>query len=139
MLCPAPALSPAIARTARASGARWRRDRGNEGEGRKATDAGGQRPRERRGSAASPLFARRSPSTTPPNSTRAKATPAAIQVPAAVTTAVAAALASPLAAHAEVTPSLKNLLNSVIAGGVVVGAIVAAVTAVSGFDPVTRK
>lgn len=59
-------------------------------------------------------------------------------MPAAVTTAVAAALASPLAAHAEVTPSLKNLLNSVIAGGVVVAAIVVAVTAVSGFDPVTR-
>lgn len=52
---------------------------------------------------------------------------------------MAAALASPLAAHAEVTPSLKNLINSVVAGGVVLAVIVAAVTAVSGFDPVTRK
>jgi hypothetical protein len=42
--------------------------------------------------------------------------------------------------QAAVTPSLKNLLNSVIAGGVVLGAIVVAVSAVSGFDPInTRK
>ena len=47
-------------------------------------------------------------------------------------------LASPLAAQAEVTPSLKNLVQSVIAGGVVLVAIIVAVTAVSGFDPVTR-
>lgn len=47
-------------------------------------------------------------------------------------------LASPLAAQAEITPSLKNLVQSVIAGGVVLVAIIVAVTAVSGFDPVTR-
>ena len=42
--------------------------------------------------------------------------------------------------QAAVTPSLKNLLNSVIAGGVVLTAIVVAVSAVSGFDPInTRK
>ena len=48
---------------------------------------------------------------------------------------------SPLSpSQAAVTPSLKNLLNSVIAGGVVLGAIVVAVSAVSGFDPInTRK
>jgi hypothetical protein len=62
-----------------------------------------------------------------------------LQVPAAVTAAAGAMLASPLAASAEVTPSLKNLINSVVAGGVVLVAIVVAVTAVSGFDPVTRK
>jgi len=63
----------------------------------------------------------------------------ALEIPAAVTAAAGAMLASPLAAYAEVTPSLKNLINSVIAGGVVLVAIVGAVTAVSGFDPVTRK
>lgn len=63
----------------------------------------------------------------------------ALEIPAAVTAAAGAMLASPLAAHAEVTPSLKNLINSVVAGGVVLLVIVGAVTAVSGFDPVTRK
>ena len=37
-------------------------------------------------------------------------------MPAALTVAVGAALSSPLAAQAAVTPSLKNLINSVIAG-----------------------
>ena len=62
-----------------------------------------------------------------------------LEIPAGVTAAAGAMLASPLAASAEVTPSLKNLINSVVAGGVVLVAIVVAVTAVSGFDPVTRK
>lgn len=48
-------------------------------------------------------------------------------------------MANPLVAEAAVTPSLKNLLNSVIAGGVVLGAIAGAVSAVSAFDPVNRK
>ncbi|KAK9825154.1 hypothetical protein WJX81_006377 [Elliptochloris bilobata] len=61
-----------------------------------------------------------------------------VELPAAVTVAMGAVLASPLAAQAGVTPSLKNLINSVVAGGVVLGVIVAAVTAVSGFDPVSR-
>ena len=37
-------------------------------------------------------------------------------MPAALTVAAGAALSSPLAAQAGVTPSLKNLINSVIAG-----------------------
>ncbi len=37
-------------------------------------------------------------------------------MPAALTVAAGAALSSPLAAQAAVTPSLKNLINSVIAG-----------------------
>lgn len=61
-----------------------------------------------------------------------------VELPAAVTVAMGAVLASPLAAQAGVTPSLKNLINSLVAGGVVLGLIVAAVTAVSGFDPVSR-
>lgn len=63
----------------------------------------------------------------------------AIEIPVGVTAAAGAMLASPLAASAEVTPSLKNLINSVVAGGIVLVVIVGAVTAVSGFDPVTRK
>ena len=45
---------------------------------------------------------------------------------------------APLASQAGMTPSLKNLLNSVLAGGVVVGAIFAAVAFVANFDPVNR-
>ena len=45
----------------------------------------------------------------------------------------------PLVAEAAVTPSLKNLLNSVVAGGVVLGGIAAAVSAVSSFDTISRK
>ena len=39
-----------------------------------------------------------------------------LALPAALTVAAGAALSSPLAAQAGVTPSLKNLINSVIAG-----------------------
>ena len=46
---------------------------------------------------------------------------------------------NPLVAEAAVTPSLKNLLNSLVAGGVVLGTIAVAVSAVSSFDPVNRK
>merc|ERR1711862_595849 len=56
----------------------------------------------------------------------------------AITCSVVTLLSSPLAAQANVTPSLKNLLNSVVAGGVVVVFIGAAVTAVANFDPVDR-
>jgi len=52
---------------------------------------------------------------------------------------VATMMTHPLVAEAAVTPSLKNLLNSVVAGGVVLGAIVAAVSAVSSFDTISRK
>ena len=48
-------------------------------------------------------------------------------------------MANPLVAEAAVSPSLKNLLNSVIAGAVVLGGIFAAVTAVSSFDSIERK
>lgn len=58
---------------------------------------------------------------------------------AGVSAGVAAMMANPLVAEAAVTPSLKNLLNSVVAGGVVLGLIAAAITAVSSFDPVNRK
>lgn len=76
----------------------------------------------------------------PPSHTRsAERKQFALEIPAGVTAAAGAMLASPLAASAEVTPSLKNLINSVVAGGVVLVAIVVAVTAVSGFDPITRK
>jgi len=51
--------------------------------------------------------------------------------------AMAAGL-TPMAANAAMTPSLKNLLNSVVAGGVVLGAIGAALLAVANFDPVDR-
>ena len=53
--------------------------------------------------------------------------------------AVATMMANPLVAEAAVTPSLKNLLNSVIAGGVVLVAIAGAVSAVSNFDSIERK
>lgn len=57
---------------------------------------------------------------------------------AAVVTSLGAAMANPLVAQAGVTPTLKNLVNSVIAGAVVLGAIAIAVTAVANFDPVRR-
>ena len=81
-------------------------------------------------------FSSSSVSTTTNNSAERKQF--SLEIPAGVTAAAGAMLASPLAAHAEVTPSLKNLVQSVIAGGVVLVAIIVAVTAVSGFDPVTR-
>eukprot|EP00887_Chlorella_sp_A99_P005435 scaffold1.g5435.t1 len=55
-------------------------------------------------------------------------------VAAAVTCGLAAMLANPLVAEAAVTPSLKNLLNSVVAGGIVLGIIAAAISGVSNFD-----
>ena len=53
------------------------------------------------------------------------------QLVAGVTVGVAAMMAHPLVAEAAVTPSLKNLLNSLVAGGLVLGAIVLAITGVS--------
>lgn len=58
---------------------------------------------------------------------------------AGVTMAVATMMANPLVAEAAVTPSLKNLLNSVIAGGLVLTVIATAVSAVSNFDSIERK
>ena len=58
---------------------------------------------------------------------------------AAVTVTAATALTHPLAAEAAVTPSLKNLLQSVVAGGVVLGGLLGAVSLVAQFDPVNRK
>jgi hypothetical protein len=55
---------------------------------------------------------------------------------AGVTVGIATMMANPLVAEAAVTPSLKNLVNSVIAGGVLLGVIATAVTAVSSFDPI---
>ena len=62
-----------------------------------------------------------------------------LALPAAVTAAVGAVMANPLVAEAAVTPSLKNLINSVVAGSVVLGAIALAITAVSNFDRVVRR
>lgn len=76
------------------------------------------------------------PYSPPPWCSANKKTEAAV---AGVTAAVATMMAHPLVAEAAVTPSLKNLLNSVVAGGVVLGAIFAAVTAVSSFDSIQRK
>ena len=61
------------------------------------------------------------------------------KVAAGVTVGVGAMMMNPLVAEAAVTPSLKNLLNSLVAGGVVLGTIAVAVSAVSSFDPVNRK
>jgi hypothetical protein len=58
---------------------------------------------------------------------------------AGVAAGAAAMLASPLAAQAAVTPSLSNLLNSLVAGGAVLALIATAISAVSNFDPVSRK
>ena len=52
---------------------------------------------------------------------------------------MAAMMSSPLYAEAAVSPSLKNLLNSVVAGGFVFVAIFGAVIGVASFDPVARK
>ena len=60
-------------------------------------------------------------------------------VAAGVSAAVIGYLANPLVAEAAVTPSLKNLLNSVVAGGLVLAVIAGAVTAVSNFDSIERK
>ncbi|CAG9465846.1 unnamed protein product [Pedinophyceae sp. YPF-701] len=60
------------------------------------------------------------------------------KVAAAVIASTGAVMANPLVAEAAVTPSLKNLLNSVVAGGVVLIAIAGAVTAVSSFDQLDR-
>jgi hypothetical protein len=61
------------------------------------------------------------------------------KVAAAVTVGVGAMMANPLVAEAAVTPSLKNLLNSVVAGGVVLGGIAVAVSAVSSFDRIRKE
>ena len=61
-----------------------------------------------------------------------------IALPAGVSAGLVAMLSHPLVAEAGVTPSLKNLLNSLIAGGVVLALIVAAVSGVAAFDPVAR-
>jgi hypothetical protein len=61
------------------------------------------------------------------------------KVMAGVTVGVGAMMAHPLVAEAAVTPSLKNLLNSVVAGGLVLGTIALAISTVSSFDPVNRK
>lgn len=60
------------------------------------------------------------------------------QFPSTLVASVVIIMTSPLLTQAAVTPSLKNLLNSVVAGGVVLAAIVAAVSAVANFDPVDR-
>ncbi len=62
-----------------------------------------------------------------------------IALPATVSAGLVAMLSHPLYAEAAVTPSLKNLLNSLVAGGLVLAAIVAAVSGVAAFDPVARR
>lgn len=61
------------------------------------------------------------------------------KVVAGVTVGVGAMMANPLVAEAAVTPSLKNLLNSLVAGGVVLGGIATAVSAVSSFDKIRKE
>jgi len=61
------------------------------------------------------------------------------KVVAGVTVGVGAMMANPLVAEAAVTPSLKNLLNSLVAGGVVLGTIATAVSAVSSFDKIRKE
>jgi hypothetical protein len=61
------------------------------------------------------------------------------KVLAGVTVGVGAMMANPLVAEAAVTPSLKNLLNSLVAGGLVLGTIAVGISAVANFDPVNRK
>ena len=60
-------------------------------------------------------------------------------LPAGVVVGLAAIMSNPLYAEAAVSPSLKNLLNSVVAGGFVFVAIFGAVAGVASFDPVARK
>jgi hypothetical protein len=57
---------------------------------------------------------------------------------AGITVGVATMMANPLVAEAAVTPSLKNLLNSVVAGGVVLAGIATAISAVSNFDQIRK-
>merc|ERR1712216_47234 len=61
---------------------------------------------------------------------------------AALVVSAAGALSSPMIPAAEaasVSPSLKNLLNSVVAGGAILGAIAVALSTVSTFDRTNRR
>lgn len=60
------------------------------------------------------------------------------KIMAGVTVGVGAMMVHPLVAEAAVTPSLKNLLNSLVAGGVVLGSIAVAISAVSNFDQIRK-
>lgn len=58
---------------------------------------------------------------------------------AAVVATTGAIVAHPLAAEAAVTPSLKNLLQSVLAGGTILVLLFGAVSVVAQFDTIARK
>ena len=62
----------------------------------------------------------------------------ASKMSAAVIATTGAVVAHPLAAEAAVTPSLKNLLNSVLAGGVVLFGIFGAISVIAKFDTIER-